>query len=73
MVTPNFNIKLSPPYLFLFIGIIFSYFSHVGWWALTSLAFFFGLLTERDWSTFWFIVSAILLGLSIWKMGWVFF
>ena len=73
MFTPNLNVKLSVPIIVLGVGIAFSYFTHVGWWALLGITVFFGLLTESKWSDFWFIISAILLGLSIWKMGWVYF
>jgi len=73
MVTPNFDIKLPTPSVWLAIGIAFSYFSHVGWWALAYIAIFFTLLTKGNWLIFWFILSFILLGLGIWKMGWIFF
>jgi len=73
MVMPNIDVKLSTPFFMLGASIALSYFSHVGWWSLTGLAFFFGLLTESKWSTLWFILSAILFALSVWRMGWMYF
>jgi len=70
---PNINAKLSQS-MFIFIACIaMSYLSHVGWWAMTGIALTCGLLTESTWSKFWIVIAIILFGLSIWRMGWVYF
>jgi hypothetical protein len=82
----NFDFgKLSGEYVILGAFVVLSYFTHVGWWSITGLAFFLGLMTYdiggkeykddanlRALGGMLFIVSVLLFIIAIVRTGWVF-
>ncbi len=76
MFKPHIKITPSIPLVILVASIVFSYFTHIAWWALAGIFFSLSALTDQikaGLSWFFLILFFIMLILGIIAMKWTFF
>jgi hypothetical protein len=75
-MSPNVNLNLSTSLIILIGSIAFSYFTHIGWWAIGGICYFlFGRLSDDYFIVAkWFALSFSLIFfiIAILRMGWSF-